>query len=515
MLFLGTAASGPAAGGAREDVLALRAADLEAQGRCDDVVALFSGTPATSESDGRVALAAARCQIRQKDYVAAVDSAGAAKTRAKSPEVRGGAELQLGIAHYHLADLASARAALSSARAEGIESPLLDLYDGLLLLQADEVRPAALALERARRGDARAVEPIASYYAFRAWRILEDEERARAALARVRAVDGDGPWVAEAERVLAEERGTTYLRPWVNAQVGLEYDSNVVLKGNNVDIVFSPDGNPISGKDDGRGYWAVDGGVELLRTENWSAGLLAGYTGTAHFDLNEFDTHYPTASGWVDRRLGDDSTVRLRYDYGYAWVDYDGYLSGHTVTASLFHVWGEAGQTEVAASGYFFDFLYDNVDPQNPASPRCTNVERDGEGIRAGVEHRYSPGWRGLELRAGYLFDRYDSDGCEYQYYAHQVSAGFDVPVVLGVDLDAWASFTYRPYDDVSAFLGDDEGAARHRDREWRTGVSLERALTDWMSVLARYEYTDTGSNTDVYDFRRHIVGAYVRVGFN
>jgi len=45
--------------------------------------------------------------------------------------------------------------------------------------------------------------------------------------------------------------------------------------------------------------------------------------------------------------------------------------------------------------------------------------------------------------------------------------------------------------------------------------VSLERALTDWMSVLARYEYTDTGSNTDVYDFRRHIVGAYVRVGFN
>lgn len=512
-VLLGTAAA-PALAGDQETVLALRAADLESQGRCDDVIALYDANNA-EPSDGRLALIAGRCEIRGLDYLGAVSALTAARDRAQTKELRSDAELQLGIAHYHLEDLDAARASFAAARAAGADDPLLDLYDGLLLLQASETRKAALSLERARRADPRSVEPVASYYAFLAWRALEDEQRARAALARVRDADEDGPWIAEADRILGEERPRFTLDPWFGAILGMEYDSNVVLKADGV-LVAAPNGaGLISGKDSGRGYWSVEGGLEVFRSEKWSGGLLAGYTGNGHIDseLDAFDTHYPTASGWIDRRLGDRSTARVRYDYGYAWVDNDPYLSGHTITGSFFHHWGDVGTTELSAAGYLYDFKYDEVAlAPLPTAPRCTSIDRDGDGVRAGIQHRYSPGWQDLELRAGYRFDVYDSDGCEYRSDAHEWSAGLSTTVVFDIALDAHVSFAYQPYENVSAFVP--SGAAstpKREDYAWRTGLSLERPLGRGFSVLGRYDYTNVDSNTHVYDYDRHVVGAYVR----
>ncbi len=498
-------AAGIAGADDRDNVLALRAADLEAQGRCDEAVALYRNQ---APENARVAGIAGRCQVRSGDYAAAVATL---ETASELPDAPADVDLQLGIAHYHLDELDAARGALDRARARGAEGALLDLYTGLLELQSDQTREAALSLERARRADPHAVEPVASYYAFLAWRNLDEQERAREALERVRAEDPDGPWIAEAERILAQAAALEPPRFWADAEAGLEYDSNVVVRGAGVSNVFI-NGDVVSGKRDGLGYWSFDGGAELFRTDQWSGGLLAAYTGNAHFDISEFDAHYPTAAAYLDYALAPDTTLRARYDYGYAWVNDDPYLSANTLSGTLFQDWHEYGRTELTVAGAWYDFRYDPVDPPSPFQPRA--IQRDGTLASVGVLHRYRPGWRDLELRGGYLFNRYDSEGREFDSDLHRFLAGFDLTLPGTVGLDAWTAFTYQPYDRPSVYSDAPSVDAKHRDRIWDFGAELEKFVTENVSVLARYRYTDTGSNTDVYDYHRHVVGGYVRVRF-
>lgn len=405
LVWLG--AVGSAAADDRENVLAMRMADLEAQGRCPEAVDVYRTSGSQSP---RLALAAGRCQVRTADYVGAVSTLEPVRENSDAPA---DVELQLAIAQYHLGELDASRESIGRARARGSEGAMLDLYSGLLQLQKDQARDAALSLERARRADSRAVEPVASYYAFVAWRSLAEEARAKAALARLRESDPDGPWIAEAERILAGDRRTLetpYF--WANAEGGFEYDTNVSVKGGLPSVFIN--GDTVDEDEDGRAIWSLDGGVELFREEHWSGGVLASYTGTAHFDISEFDTHYPTVAAWVDHHFDDRTSLRGRYDYGYAWVNYDPYLSANSLTATLFHVWDDAGLTELSVLGGFYDFKYDRIDPPPftpPPSPDTSDIDRDGTELSAEWVQRVPTGFEDLELRGGYRYTWYTADG--------------------------------------------------------------------------------------------------------
>lgn len=513
-ILFGVLAAGAVAADEVDDVLVMRAADLEAQGRCQDAVAVHRGADG---SDPRLALIAGRCQVRLRDYAGAVDTLAPARELPDAPvEV----DLQLGVAQYHLGELDAARASLDRARARGEQGALLELYSGLLQLQADDARGAALALERARRADARAVEPIASYYAFLAWRSLEDEERAAAALARLREEDPDGPWIAEAERVLASDAPAP-LGWWLDTEAGLEYDSNVTIRGGGVQQVFI-NGDTVSDRDDGRGIWTLEGGVELFRDDRWSGGLLGSYTGTAHFDISEFDTHYPQAGAWLDHHLGPRTTLRGRYDFSYAWINYDPYFLSNTLSGSLFQGFDDWGRSELTLSLGFWDFRYDRLDPNPPAVPpgsgQLSQINQDGTSVMVEGMHYLEPGVGGpleqLELRGGYRFTHYAAAGREFDFDAHRFLVGFDTMLPGEVAWDAWGAFTYQPYRRTSLYAQNPQTDPKQRDRVWEFGTELEKFLSQDVSVLARYRFIDTGSNTKVYDYDRHVVGGYVRVRF-
>ncbi len=336
--FILTTGSGLLLADDRGNVLAMRAADLEAQGRCDEVVSLHRDE---APDDARIALVAGRCQVRSRDYAGAVATLTAARELHNAPA---DIDLQLGMAQYHLGEHDPARESLDRARARGAEGALLELYSGLLQLQANDARAAALSFEHARRSNARAVEPVASYYAFLAWRSVNEQQRSQAALARLREEDPDGPWIEEAERILAGAgAGGGTPTWWLNAEAGLAYDSNAVVKGSGVAGVFIQ-GDVVDGKGDGRSLWSFDAGTKLFRTEKWSGGILGAYTGTAHFDIHEFDTHYPTVGAWLDYYLGARTTLRGRYDYGYAWVNYDPFVSRNVLSGALFQDWGNTAR---------------------------------------------------------------------------------------------------------------------------------------------------------------------------
>ncbi|MEE2673016.1 MAG: hypothetical protein VX466_04420 [Myxococcota bacterium] len=511
------ASAGIASAGDREEVLAMRLADLEVQGRCGEALALYRES---GSQHPRLALVAGRCQVRASEYASAVATLEPLRD---NPEAPADVDLQLGVAQYHLGDLDAARDSIERARARGSEGAILELYTGLLQLQQDEARAAALSLERARRADAQAVEPVASYYAFVAWRSLAERARATAALARLREIDPDGPWIAEAERILSLARRRSARPPvWANTEVGFEHDGNVSVKGESPAVFIN--GDLVDRKKDARGIWSLDGGVELFRDEGWAGGLVGSYTGTAHFHINEFDTHYPTVSAWVDHELSDRTSLRGSYDYSYAWVNYDPYVSAHSTTATLFHLSDTADAlTALSLGADWYDFRYDLLDPPQFATtppgetdPDRGDIDRDGTELSLDWTHYMQTDFEDLELRCGYRYTWYSADGQEFDHRSHRFLSGFGVTLPGEIAWDGWVSFTYRAYDETSVYDGQADPNSPnqgplHRDRLWEASTSFEKSVTEKISLLARYYFADSGSNVEVYDYDRHVVGFYVR----
>ena len=89
-LLLGGA--GMATGDDRENVLAMRMADLEVQGRCAEALELYRKS---GSQHPRLALVAGRCQVRAADYAGAVATLEPARER---PEAPADIDLLLGVA---------------------------------------------------------------------------------------------------------------------------------------------------------------------------------------------------------------------------------------------------------------------------------------------------------------------------------------------------------------------------------------------------------------------------------
>ena len=115
----------------------------------------------------------------------------------------------------------------------------------------------------------------------------------------MKSLDPDGPWTRQASQALGTE--TSLDAYWVTLTAGIEYDTNVRL---------APAGE-FPDENDWRGVWAIQGGARLFQQDNWSGGIVGAYSGSAHFDLHEFDTNYPVIGAWFDRRFGDKNVPTL------------------------------------------------------------------------------------------------------------------------------------------------------------------------------------------------------------
>jgi hypothetical protein len=171
------------------------------------------------------------------------------------------------------------------------------------------------------------MEPLASYYEGLALANTDDTRGARAALRRARQIGADTEWGEEAQRRLDDLSPFRAGAWWAEATLGAEFDDNVVLRGDGVRLP-----SEISEEDDTRLAWRAKIGKELFRSENWSGGAMLSYSGSAHRDFSDFNVHFPIASIWVDRRMGESAVAHLQYDAGYAWVDTESFLVPQAVT---------------------------------------------------------------------------------------------------------------------------------------------------------------------------------------
>lgn len=529
-----------AAGG--DDVAYTRATALARAGRCPEALAALAGMSAQTAQSAHLR---AQCQIEAKDWPAAL--ASLEETKRLDPATPG-VELHLAVARFHMGDYEGAREALDRAAPTAQDDPQYHLYRGLVLLQAARSEEAARELARARTLGPSTVEPGASYYEGLAWAGAEDSEKARESLDRVIATAPGTVWAAEAERAkadldrLASGRGNV----WAFARAGLEYDNNVRLLAD--DVFPSNDPNPDRDSHDMRAVWLLHGGATLLSGDDWAAGVAATYYGSAHFDLTEFNEHYPLVGVWYDQRVADATTLRLSYDIGYAWYQYDPFLFSNQARASLFHDFGEPGRTELFVTGYKYNYLYsiDDVqdgpgavgapcaDPTRICGPLGLDEEdarnRDGWGFSAGAEHRFPVDAIDTELLGGAAYLYYGSRGSEYSYNGVGTWVGSDTQLPWELAFRTSIGYSHLSYRNSSTYpdpndpglinqpnppgdptteqyaLDDDDRSDDH----WYFAVELEKYITDAWSTSLRYSYTNDNSNTEVFAYDREIIGAYV-----
>jgi len=487
-------ASGIARAADEAQVLRLQAEQLAAQERCEEALGVVRRARALDAGDARAALLEGECAIRLRRYAQAIEPLE--DSRRLDPGLAE-ATLYLGIAQFHLGDLDAAERELDEAAQLLPQSAEAQLYRGLVLLERAENAQAAAALERAADLDPGAVDPAASYFAGRAWQAARERERAEQALDRVIAAAPGSEWAKQAELALERAR-SPYLRrrPWARVIAGIAYDDNVVLRGGGVTLP-----SEISDEKDWGGVWDLQGGAEFFRNADWAGGALLGYFGRAYADLNQFDTHFPSASAWIDRALGEKTYLRLKGDFGYAWVDDEPYLILPGGTLSLHRDWGRAGSGRFFGYYQWRDYRFDlSYEEQN----------RDGQEYGGGYDHSYTAGSHTV-LRGGALINHYDSEIGEYTNTGYGGWLGIVQDLPLELILDVRASYLYQHYDNLSYFSA---YTTRRRDHVVYVDAALERPITDHLKVSARYRHENDSSNVAVFDYHRNIVGGFLTLEF-
>jgi len=518
----------PLAVAAEGDLAGSRATALERSGRCSDALDVLAGV---AEPSAAQHFLRGRCHVQLAQYPAAENELRAAREADPGlPHV----DLYYAMAAFHLGDIQAAEASIAKARAGSADRAELYLYEGLLALRRQENAAAAASLDRARDMSA-TVEPTASYYAGLAFAGADDAAQAVEALDRVIAMEPQGSvWAEEArkakERIEAGDGGSW----WAWATVGVEYDDNVVLRSQGT---LLPQG--ISGNHDMRSVWTLHGGYEFLRERDWSAGVAMTYYGSAHYDLEEFNQHNPVLSLWVDRRLAEATTLRLRYDSSHSWIDSKPFLHSDTLTPTLFHEWGTPGRSELYGSIFKYNYLYSSsgeiVDGRGQPFSNCLSPgttfcsppgiqegqdrNQDGWGFSVGADHSLPLNFFETELTVGYRYERYSSRGSEYSYEGHEFRVATDTRLPWEFQLRTLVSYTLRPYRNNSSFPDPRDvffnleyplQNENRRDDAWYYSVALEKKLTDDFSAEIAYRYIKNHSNVAVFDYDREILGLYV-----
>jgi hypothetical protein len=491
----------------------LRAAHFASTGKCTEAIEVAQ---ALSSRDAATELIVGKCAVSIEDYATAISALDRA---AKIDPSLIGVNLYRGISLYHLEDFDAARGALANARTVGDETALLDFYKGLLLLREDKGRESALAFERAAARSPERVEPVASYYAALAWQSLGEKEPLNRAVERVSAHDGQGAWTSEAKKLVElqsrrHRAGQVGLQRWASLKAGFEYDSNVVLDGSatlvDVEDLGFVDFNFEDDKKDWRGVWSAVLATELLEVQDWTFGAMVAYTGNAHDDLNTFDQHYLSLSGWVDNEIRPTTLGRFQATFGYGWIDGDAYQINLDLAAVGEERWGRWGTTTCQLGVNFYDFRYDE-------GQFDADLDQDGIDLLASCGHE-------LALRnylqmtptlyGSYQFSNYFSKGSEWDHYANQVHLGVRLALPFKIDLDVRGTYTRRDFSQESFFTDQTRQTGDRNDDALQADVELSKELMDSVVVSGRYQYTDNGSNVGVFDYKRYVAGAYVELKF-
>jgi tetratricopeptide (TPR) repeat protein len=404
------------------------------------------------------------------------------------------AALDLGAALIEAGDFAAAVAPLQQAQRRSDLEAYARFYLGIAYLHLDDLQGARSNLSAAGDLDAKLAAPAGYYLG------LVSQREGRAAEAQQQLLDvtriAPGSMVGrEAEELVRRMRGGR--KPYgLYASAGFQYDSNVVLAGNDVGI---------SDKDDGRAILDAGGFYNPQLSDDVQISLGYEFFQSLHFNLTEFNLqdHRPEmqiVGRWNALRLG----LLTRYDFYLR--DGSKFLQQATGSPFVSVQEGDLGRLDVYYRVRLRDFL------------ESAFHDRDAVNQAPGIRQVVYLGQSDRYLSAGYQFDREDPNrntniANSFAYDGHEFNcgAGWRFPIGLLAQLD----YAYRqeryPENSLLAFGGTSEGRL---DKVHQLTVSFRQPVGEYFHLVVGYFGVFNGSNSPTFDYDRHIASLAVEATY-
>ncbi len=443
----------------------------------------------------------------------------------------------LALTAYRQQDWIAARGHLEAARAAAPQDARVRLYLGRAYQELGEDQNAEIELQEAARLDPEFQGPAA--YRLGLLHLQRSELRdAERFFEEVREIDPDSELARSAERYLQELRKRQPQRISLWARLGAAYDSNLT----------------IAGADDQVDQSSVDGYRAVLETGlnarvfEWNGlSLRTGFTGYVSYHNKEHSFDIQQIRPWTSlsyqplQQLAFD--VRLTHER--VWRNYHSFKAANFVQPAI---------RIMPAKGYLTR-IFGEWEDRNylDAFESIPTRDRDGQVRRLGIDQYFpipNPFSEGLAyLRLGYRYRVEASDGHHFDSRSHKPLAtiGFSLPWDMDISVDAsWERRAYARESFFEAFReASGEGAVRaapvfngngtagecqivfadpstgtpffenlgtcntnsRLDRITQARVRLRKNIGNHVTLETFYRWVDWESQTQEFDFDRHIVG--------
>jgi tetratricopeptide (TPR) repeat protein len=310
-----------------------------------------------------------------------------------------------------------------------------------------------------------------------------DQREAERLFAEVRA-SPDSEMKREAEVFLERLRGTAARAYHVYADLGFQYDSNVVLAPSS-DVIKQA--ASISRQSDGRFTLAAGGTYALWQRDRTQLSVGYDFYQSLHFQLTDFDLQDDGPSVQLATAVGPfQFGVLGRYDY--YLLSTDSFLQ-EGMALPWITVFNENGRTEVLYRMRRRDFIKQDF------------WIRDAFNHSAGVRQYFYLGSADDYVFLGYRFDREDpihggAASQQFAYDGQEVSGGFGWVLPAGITAELTYAYRYENYAPASD--------GRH-DNQHDIMLVGRKDLSEYLALVCGYFGTINNSTNNAFDYERHI----------
>lgn len=339
----------------------------------------------------------------------------------------------------------------------------------------------------------------AQYYQGLAFYATEHDTQAQTAF---QAVVRQAPGTAlaqQAQRYLEAiaQRESAQRLVQVQGALSLEYDDNVILEPNTVNISNQADGRAV-----------INAAVRLLplRTPTWRLGAEYALFQSLHFDLTDFDILSHTAGIFAQYTL-PSVTLHATANYNYSLLDNERFSEAFTLQPSAVIKETESWFT-VASLRYRQNNYFESI----PAPQESSVRDRDGWAMRVGAQQYWLFNQRRAFLSLGYAYEANRGAGTDWEADSHELSLGLQTPLAWGLTLNVQGAYTYYDYLHVNSFAdGVGLGVLTAADTRERVdnrlfgAVTLSRPLGRYLTVTGSYAHTTNFTNIDFFAYHRNI----------
>ena len=301
-----------------------------------------------------------------------------------------------------------------------------------------------------------------------------------------------------AERIRKNRRDARRQVYNLSFQIGFAYDSNVTFRGGGTT------GRHISGRGDSKIAKTFHWDYVPLANQQESIAMGVRTSQAWHFTIDEFDYQNYGFYYRYTRKINENWTFDLQYDYDFTYLDNESFLSNHVLSPRLTYRWPE-GEGHIEPVETYLDYRLGARDFLFDTSP---TLDRDGFANSFGLVQRFrvnpstniSQIW---DLYTGYRIESVTTQGSEFDRYTNQFYISLLVPTTNPWFEDKKLTAQFLASWEIANYNNNSVIDRRRRERSdliTTLGVIFSQQLVDdvehgeW-TLHAIFQWTDSDSN--------------------